>query len=373
MKLLQRLFMGTILLVSACATPVSTSSLDPSVTMIGDSLSTVASTELLFVNLKINPDVELIIDDNNVVVAVVAKNEEGEVLIAGLELIGLDIEAATALIIEEALAAGYLPEATENLVEIEFAVTGEDQTAVDDLETNLDQSIKSTIENKAIYAIALNRKIIDSSLIEAAKVAGLTIDEYLLKVLGDTIGFVYDDSINYGQNISNLVKLLNEIRENKDPNQARVRTNQRTQEKVALMLEANERRMVTAAAKAQAGIDEINGILNSDMSGLTEQERLQLKTQLETMLQTQIQLRSQAQLALNQAETIVADSNDDDPETDLETAETSTLQAMEALRNAFQVRTQLQVHIEEAVMTATQAKAKVGANPPAPKPGGPNG
>ena len=43
---------------------------------------------------------------------------------------------------------------------------------------------------------------------------------------------------------------------------------------------------------------------------------------------------------------------------------------MEALRNAFQARLELKVSNQEAVETATQNKAKLGVNPPAPGPKG---
>ena len=299
MKLLSRLFMGSILLVSACATPVVAPSLDPSLTMLDEAIDESTTSQLLFVNLKINPDIELVVDPDNQVIAVINKNEDAAILTADLDLIGLDVAAATALIIEEAIAAGYLPEDTESLIEVTYSVTGEDETEVDALEDDVEQSIMASIENKAILAIARNRKIVDDTLIEAAALAGLSVDEYLLKVLGDTIGYEFNEDLNYGQNVSALVRLLNDIRQDKEPTQARIRTIQRVQEKVKVMLEANQRLIVKAEADATAAIAEINQIKTMDMSGLSVQEKAQIMAQLETMLQAELQLRTAAQRAIN--------------------------------------------------------------------------
>ena len=58
MKLLSRLFMGSILLVSACATPVVAPSLDPSLTRLEETIDESSTRQLWYVNLRINPEIE---------------------------------------------------------------------------------------------------------------------------------------------------------------------------------------------------------------------------------------------------------------------------------------------------------------------------
>ncbi len=78
-----------------------------------------ANAEETYVTIDINPSVELIVNGNEKVVYANALNEDAEVLLAELDLIGMDVEAATDLIIETAIALGYIDvDAVDTLVEV---------------------------------------------------------------------------------------------------------------------------------------------------------------------------------------------------------------------------------------------------------------
>jgi hypothetical protein len=72
-----------------------------------------------YVTLDINPSIELIVNRRDKVIYANALNEDGEVLLATLDLIGMKVEDAIDLIIETATNLGYIdPEAEETYVSV---------------------------------------------------------------------------------------------------------------------------------------------------------------------------------------------------------------------------------------------------------------
>jgi len=72
-----------------------------------------------YVTLDINPSIELIVNRRDKVIYANALNEDGEVLLAELDLIGMDVEDAIDLIIETATNLGYIdPDAEETYVSV---------------------------------------------------------------------------------------------------------------------------------------------------------------------------------------------------------------------------------------------------------------
>jgi DNA repair exonuclease SbcCD ATPase subunit len=66
------------------------------------------SAENAYVTLDINPSVELIVTPKEKVIYANPLNEDGEVLLADLQLVGLDLDDAIELIIETAVELGYI-------------------------------------------------------------------------------------------------------------------------------------------------------------------------------------------------------------------------------------------------------------------------
>lgn len=72
-----------------------------------------------YVTLDINPSVELIVNRRDKVIYANALNEDGEVLLAELDLIGMDVEDAIDLIIQTATELGFIdPESEETYVSV---------------------------------------------------------------------------------------------------------------------------------------------------------------------------------------------------------------------------------------------------------------
>lgn len=110
---------------------------------------TQGNEDLTYVSLRINPEIELIADGDGNVVAANAVNEDGEVVLATVDLEGKSIEDAGAIFTETANELGYFtPDGEKDTVyvDVESTVDG----AETELEEKLNKSIRDYFNNKGI-------------------------------------------------------------------------------------------------------------------------------------------------------------------------------------------------------------------------------
>jgi hypothetical protein len=99
-----------------------------------------------YVTVDINPSVELVINKREKVVYVNALNEDAEILLIDLELIGLNVEDAMDLIIEKSIELGFIDvDSDETIVSVSSAA-----------DTELGLQVKAMVKN-AINNAFLNR------------------------------------------------------------------------------------------------------------------------------------------------------------------------------------------------------------------------
>jgi hypothetical protein len=369
MNKITSLMAGMLMLISACTNlPQTSNAIDPTIVQISSQIDSTQSSNLKFVSLQINPELDLIIDEAEIVVAVVAKNEDAEILMASLDLIGLNVKEAVTLIIEEAYLAGFINDDSEVVANIIFTVTGDESDETEDFENDLEESINEAIKLRAIYAIALNRKLVDESLAEEANQLGLTIDELLLKKLGERIGFVYDETLNYGLNVSNLVRTMNQIRNNTNMTDARTRIAQRAQEKIALINQEQNKRAAVIDGLSDQTINQLNDVLEGDMTNMTPQERETLRLQLQAATQNELAIKEQLKARLDQANQAFATDTVLDATRNLPDLEIANTRAMEAFKMAMQKQEELKISNQEALSKAEEARNKIkDKNPPRPR------
>lgn len=145
------------------------------------------NAETAYVTIDINPSVELVVNHQEKVIYVNALNEDAEILLAELDLIGMDVDEATDLIIETAILLGYIDvDADETVVSV---------STISD--TDLGQKIKTRVKEgikKAMTARALKSKVADKvydeALIEEAESYGVT-PQFLF--LAQSVVAVQDD------------------------------------------------------------------------------------------------------------------------------------------------------------------------------------
>lgn len=115
-----------------------------------DEENTVFDNEALtYASLRINPEIELLADEDGKVVVANAINEDGEVVLASVNLEGKSIEEAGAVFTEAANDLGYFtPDGEKDTVyvDVESTIDGEDI----EFEEKLNKSIRDYFNNKGI-------------------------------------------------------------------------------------------------------------------------------------------------------------------------------------------------------------------------------
>lgn len=123
--------------------------------------------------VDINPSIELMVDDQNHVVSATAQNDDGAILIAGEELVGLTAEDAAKKIVSIAIDTGYITagvsvSADDNTVKI--SVSGDSKYA-ENLKANVKADISALLEKSGIPA-----KVEEVSAMTLAELRKLAVD-----------------------------------------------------------------------------------------------------------------------------------------------------------------------------------------------------
>ena len=123
-------------------------------------------TSLTYVGMRINPEIELVVNDEGTVVAVNAVNEDGETVLCELTLVGLTVEEAAAMFTEVATELGFVDvDSEENTVYI-FA-EGENEELVKEIKEKIYGKVNAFFEEKGIFGRAVE-EIISEELDELA-------------------------------------------------------------------------------------------------------------------------------------------------------------------------------------------------------------
>jgi hypothetical protein len=135
--------------------------------------STLQAEEATYVTIDINPSVELIVSPNDKVIEANALNEDAEVLLAELDLIGMDLDEAIDLIIETSIELGYISvdEDTETYVSVS-AISCDEA-----LQHRIKESVKEHINNAFQKRSMLGKsqdKTFDQAFIDEAASYGVT-------------------------------------------------------------------------------------------------------------------------------------------------------------------------------------------------------
>jgi hypothetical protein len=131
----------------------------------------VYSTPVAAVSVDINPSIELEINVLNRVISVKACNEEGTLLLASLDLIGLPVQAAVAQIVEGAAEAGYIAEDGSSIIAI---ITSTDSDSLKDkLEDETEDGAQEALEDADCEAVVYHDNT-GYALVSEARTYGIT-------------------------------------------------------------------------------------------------------------------------------------------------------------------------------------------------------
>jgi hypothetical protein len=111
---------------------------------------------LQYVTISINPNIELAVNEDNKVVEAIPVNEDADILLADLNLVGMSIEEASTKIIDEAIEMGYIDELSdENAVMI--STYGEEENRRTELQDRIIDRLNNHFETRKVYAVLVTR------------------------------------------------------------------------------------------------------------------------------------------------------------------------------------------------------------------------
>ncbi|MFU8792847.1 MAG: hypothetical protein ACNA7K_02380 [Acholeplasmataceae bacterium] len=125
-----------------------------------------------YVTLDINPSIELVVSPREKVIYAGALNEDGELLLAGLEIIGLDLEDALDLIIEEAIYLGFI-DTTDEEINIEVSTISGKLEAGERIHERAKEHVNNAFIKRAMVGRA-NDKAFDQEDVAEAETHGVT-------------------------------------------------------------------------------------------------------------------------------------------------------------------------------------------------------
>lgn len=126
--------------------------------------STVSASDT-YVTIDINPSIELIINKNEEVIHANALNEDGEVLLSAIDLIGLSVDDAMDLIIETAIELGYIDiDSEETLVSVSTP-SENDQGQM--IKNRVKEAINNAFLNRGLMGKARQKAFSEAFVLEA--------------------------------------------------------------------------------------------------------------------------------------------------------------------------------------------------------------
>lgn len=150
---------------------------------------------LSYVTIETNPSVELVVNAENVVVAINGLNEDGKLLISGETIEGLKIDAAAEKIIRLTEDLGFTVEGSASATsqEIKVSISTDVEGLKESLKTTIENSINETINNldldaKVVEIEAKTREYFEGIVLETfpelteEEVAEMNLQDVLAKV-----------------------------------------------------------------------------------------------------------------------------------------------------------------------------------------------
>lgn len=121
-----------------------------------------------YIKVSINPELELGLNSDNEVVEVVNLNEDADILTSDLDIIGLEVEEALELIVDENIETGYIDEYSEENGVIVTVVNDNEEDRLD-LEEKVMTKIQNHLELKKVSAVLAAVKLSDDLKADATK------------------------------------------------------------------------------------------------------------------------------------------------------------------------------------------------------------
>ena len=105
---------------------------------------------LTYISMRINPEIEVVADENGEIIAVNPVNADAEVVLAEVDLVGQTVAEAGETFTEVATELGYLDADSEDAT-VYIDAEGENEELCEELENNISDSIHRYFDNNGIF------------------------------------------------------------------------------------------------------------------------------------------------------------------------------------------------------------------------------
>lgn len=106
--------------------------------------------KLSYISMRINPEIELVVNADSEVVGVNAINEDGETVLAELDLVGLTADEAGESFTSMAIELGFIDVDADNAT-VYILAEGESEEVTEELEEKLEKKINDLFDRKGIF------------------------------------------------------------------------------------------------------------------------------------------------------------------------------------------------------------------------------
>jgi phage host-nuclease inhibitor protein Gam len=135
--------------------------------------TTTAQAEDSYVTLDINPSVELIVSPRDKVIYANPLNEDAEVLLVDLDLVGMDLEDAIDLIIETSIELGYIAADEDTETYVSVSAINADAQIQERIQNRVKEHVNNAFQNKGLMGKAQDKGY-QPEFIEEAEGYGVT-------------------------------------------------------------------------------------------------------------------------------------------------------------------------------------------------------
>lgn len=180
-----------------------------------ENIVTPTTTETV-IYIDVNPSVELRMDSDNRIIDVIAGNEDAKIVLAGMELGGIDVNTALKAIIGSMYVNGYLTEASNSIL---VSINSKDNKVAGSFLQGITEKINSVFENSQMEcAIIAQCVTVDEILIDSAAKYGISVGKmYFLNKITSSFKGIHEDALDIMSLLSiNDLNLIYSQRQNAD-------------------------------------------------------------------------------------------------------------------------------------------------------------
>jgi len=245
-----------------------------------------ASVDTTYISMRINPEIEMVADDDGIIVYASAINDDGEVVLSSINLEGMTIEEAGVEFTEAADEMGYV---NEDDATVYIDVQGTSETESEAVRQRLNKDIGKYFNNKGING-KVSRETLDRYL-QSAENWGLSVGhtKLVMRVLDAHPELTEDEVLS--MKVSEWMTLLNGNKGNTSAAKELKKAHRENLESIKAEFER--------LFELRAQIEELSEQLKDE--GLTTDERAEIEAELSSCEVEANALKSEYKSALAEA------------------------------------------------------------------------